>query len=208
MSLPLASSEAVWQIVVSVGTDHHQFDRLVRWVDDYARRRPDVAILVQRGTSKESSTVLSHALVPHSELRSLFSKATAVVCHGGPSTVMDARAAGRLPIVVPRDPEFGEHVDGHQVRFAHHLEAKKMATVAWSEAELFTALDAVLANPAMASVPIEDVTVPAGVVSFGRAVDELLGITTPISNPARKPPSFKLRRNLGGPRAQPRTGSE
>ena len=31
---------------------------------------------------------------------------------------MDARGAGHVPICVPRDPALGEHVDGHQQRFA------------------------------------------------------------------------------------------
>ena len=31
---------------------------------------------------------------------------------------MDARGLGHVPVCVPRDPSLGEHVDGHQQRFA------------------------------------------------------------------------------------------
>ena len=87
-------------VVVSVGTDHHPFHRLIRWVEAFHARRPAVRFIVQRGTSQwPGPAVESHELIPHDELRRLFARATAVVCHGGPSTVMDARSVGRLPIV-------------------------------------------------------------------------------------------------------------
>jgi UDP-N-acetylglucosamine transferase subunit ALG13 len=46
------------------------------------------------------------------------SEATVVVCHGGPGIIMEAREAGHVPLCMPRDPHLGEHVDGHQQRFA------------------------------------------------------------------------------------------
>ncbi len=183
-------------IVVSVGTDHHRFDRLIRWTDDYARRHRDASVLVQRGTSNVSSEVESRELIPHAELRAMFAAATVVVCHGGPSTVMDARAAGRLPIVVPRNPELSEHVDGHQMRFAKHLDEESMAIVVWNESELFAAIDAALADPSSVTIPIEQRIVPNGVVNFGRVVDELLGVKTPI---ARTVPSGRFAKRMGRP---------
>ncbi len=171
------------RVVVSVGTDHHRFDRLIRWVDDYLSSRDNVEFVVQRGTSQEARRVDSEELIPHSELLDLFSSATAVVCHGGPATVMDARRSGRRPIVVPRDPERDEHVDGHQLRFARHLEAEGIAIVVTDEAAFFAALDGAIADPASV-VHAETVPdVPAGVVKFGATVDALLGVTTPISEP-------------------------
>ncbi len=177
-----ADVSAFPEIVVSVGTDHHRFDRLVRWTDDYARQRRHRSFLVQRGTSNEPAEVDSRELIPHDEIRSLFAAATAVVCHGGPSTVMDARAAGRLPIVVPRNPELDEHVDGHQIRFARHLEAESMAIVVWSESEFFAAIDRAIDDPASVSIPVEKRVVPNGVIRFGEVVDDLLGIETPIAH--------------------------
>jgi UDP-N-acetylglucosamine transferase subunit ALG13 len=52
------------------------------------------------------------------------SEAVAVVCHGGPATIMLARQCGRMPLVVPRDPERGEHVDDHQLRFSRWMADK------------------------------------------------------------------------------------
>jgi hypothetical protein len=41
-----------------------------------------------------------------------------VITHGGPGTISDAQRSGHRPIVFPRDPSRGEHVDDHQQRFA------------------------------------------------------------------------------------------
>ena len=49
--------------------------------------------------------------------------AAAVVCHGGPGTILGARHRGAVPIVVPRQHRLGEHVDDHQVAFSRRLAA-------------------------------------------------------------------------------------
>jgi UDP-N-acetylglucosamine transferase subunit ALG13 len=47
---------------------------------------------------------------------------------------MDAREAGHVPLCVPRDPKLGEHVDGHQQRFAAMVgEAGVVRTVSTRE---------------------------------------------------------------------------
>lgn len=178
-----ASIERRPLIIVSVGTDHHRFDRLVRWMDDFSRLDHDVRIVVQRGTSSTPRRVDSRELIPHAELCELFASSDAVVCHGGPSTVMDARRAGRRPIVVPRDPAHDEHVDGHQMRFARHLETHDMAFVATEQHELFAALEQVLADPSLARIPPHPSATAEGVVRFGAVLDDLLGVATPLENP-------------------------
>lgn len=105
-------------VVVLLGTDHHRFDRLVDWADEVALLRPDLSLLVQHGSSRAPTYADGQAFLPHRELLDRIEQAAAVACHGGPGTIMDARGAGHLPVCVPRDPALGEHVDGHQIRFA------------------------------------------------------------------------------------------
>ena len=105
-------------VVAVLGTDHHPFDRLVGWMDEAARRHPDVRFVVQHGASRAPVRAEGHAFLGHDALVHLLRSADVVVCHGGPGTITDARAVGHLPVCVPRDPELGEHVDGHQQRFA------------------------------------------------------------------------------------------
>lgn len=172
--------DALPLVVASVGTDHHPFDRLVGWVDTYARQHREIRVMVQRGTADPPRSAESEPTLPHGELRGLFAAATAVVCHAGPSTIMDARAAGRLPIVVPRDPARGEHVDDHQIRFADHLDRLGIARIATGEAHLGEVLAEALAHPDRFVVPV-GVAGPAGIATFGRVLDGLLGIETPAA---------------------------
>jgi UDP-N-acetylglucosamine transferase subunit ALG13 len=39
------------RVLVTVGTDHHRFDRLIGWVDRWAAAHPDAQVLVQHGTA-------------------------------------------------------------------------------------------------------------------------------------------------------------
>ncbi len=165
-------------VVASVGTDHHRFDRLVGWIDTWAGRSRSVRVVIQRGTAAPAVSAESAPVFASAELLALFAEATAVVCHGGPSTVMDVRAAGLLPIVVPRDPALGEHVDGHQLRFADHLARHGLARVVTDRTRLESTLDAALAEPDRFRLTL-DGDGPVGVSSFASVVDSLLGIETP-----------------------------
>jgi UDP-N-acetylglucosamine transferase subunit ALG13 len=180
-----SSDRGSYTVVVSVGTDHHQFDRLVRWIDTWAASHPDTTAFVQRGASQAPIGVPSEEMVAHGDLLHLFANAAVVVSHGGPSTVMDARASGRLPIVVPRDPDRGEHVDGHQMRFADHLELHGLARLASSEFEFRELLDKAIEQPADYQIDRARADAPSGVVEFGAVVDGLLGTSTPIETDRR-----------------------
>ncbi len=104
-------------VLALAGTDHHPFARLVEWMDAAAARRPDVRFVVQHGAGPAPRVAEGHGFLAHDHLSRLVQEADAVVCHGGPGTIMDARAAGHVPLCVPRDPRLGEHVDDHQQRF-------------------------------------------------------------------------------------------
>lgn len=172
------------EVVVSVGTDHHPFDRLISWMDDWQEVHRDVSVIVQRGTSVRSRLGDSRELIPHADLCGLFARASAVITHGGPSTVMDARMAGRLPIVVARDPDFGEHVDGHQMRFARHLRRHRTAVVVDNADDLFSAINRALNDPSAFSVNV-DTQAAEGVVGFGSVVNDL--IRPPIAAVSQSP---------------------
>jgi len=165
-------------VVVSVGTDHHRFDRLIGWIDEWRDLHPDVVVVVQSGTSA-SSRHGSRELIPHGELLELFRGASVVVSHGGPSTVMDARMSGRLPIVVARNPAYHEHVDEHQMRFAEHLARHGVAIVVDNREDLFAAMDRAVADPD-AFATTADHGNAVGVTAFAQAVDRLIGTRTPI----------------------------
>ena len=135
-------------VLVVVGTDHHPFERLMRWVDAFAAAtdRP-IGWLVQSGTSTAPGSVRSRAFLARDELARAMAEATVVVCHGGPASIADARSAGHVPIVVPRRRGLGEHVDDHQVRFARRLAGSGRIRLAEDEERFRGCLEQALAEP-------------------------------------------------------------
>lgn len=119
-------------VLVLVGTDHHPFDRMVAWADALAAANPGCRVVVQHGATVAPQVAEGHAFLRREEMCALLAAADVVVCHGGPGTIMDARDAGHVPVVLPRDPGRGEHVDGHQQRFVTLLDGSGIATAAWS----------------------------------------------------------------------------
>jgi UDP-N-acetylglucosamine transferase subunit ALG13 len=162
-------------VLVVVGTDHHPFDRVVGWADEWAASHPDLRVLVQYGTSRAPATAEGRDLLPVSELTALMSEATAVVCHGGPGTIMGAREAGHVPIVVPRRSDLGEHVDDHQVRFATRVEAAGQVHLATDQPTFWSLLERADAGGSGFRIDLatEDPAAEA-VARFAASVDALL----------------------------------
>lgn len=171
-------------VLVSVGTDHHPFDRLIDWVDAWleAGAAGRVDCVVQHGTSKAPRLARGGALIPHEELQQLMRDADVVVSHGGPTTIMEARRRGLVPVVVPRDGAAGEHVDNHQQLFAARMADKGLAVVAGSQAELADVLERALADPSVLAVgPARESgeSMAASAARFGELVAELVDRSTP-----------------------------
>lgn len=157
-------------VVVTVGTDHHPFDRLVDWVDAWAAAHPEVDVFVQHGTAHAPRVAQGASLVQPDELHARVDAAVAVVTHGGLSSIMETRAAGFLPVVVARDPERGEHVDSHQQRFtAHQARLGRIRLVA-TEDELHDAL----ADPDSLRLPAAATDVSAAVAEVGGLIEDLV----------------------------------
>ena len=117
-------------VVACLGTDQHPFPRLVGWLDELAYSHPEYDVVVQHGFSDAPKVSKGHAFMPYDTLFELIQSADLTICHGGPGTLMDAHRAGQVPVVVPRDPQYGEHVDGHQLRFASAIERRGSVDVA------------------------------------------------------------------------------
>jgi UDP-N-acetylglucosamine transferase subunit ALG13 len=136
-------------VFVTVGTDHHPFDRLIHWVDDWLASKDvgQVHCLAQVGTSAPPHVAAWKTYLDYEEMEEAMRRAAVVVCHGGPATIMDSRRMATLPIVVPRCHEQGEHVDNHQVAFARWMAEHGQVELAESEEALRRALDCAFEQP-------------------------------------------------------------
>jgi UDP-N-acetylglucosamine transferase subunit ALG13 len=162
-------------VFVTVGTDHHPFERLIGWVDAWQASAPaDVSTFVQYGTSARPSVADGAEYVEHDEMERRIAAANAIVCHGGPGTIIDCLRSGTKPIVVPRRHALGEHVDDHQVRFSRRLQAAGYVHVADDERELGRLLSAAVSGePGFVAEETEDL-VRASVDRFSEIAGGLL----------------------------------
>ena len=142
----MTSSPAFSQplLFVTVGTDYHPFDRLMRWIDEWATAQPrkeTARCLVQCGTSRPPTSAEYRRYLGFDEIEQMLANASVVVSHGGPATIMLCHYYGLRPVVVPRRREYGEHVDNHQVDFCASPRLREVIDVADTESEFLSALD-------------------------------------------------------------------
>lgn len=156
-------------VVFLVGTHHRPFDRLVAWADAFASAHPQVEVFVQWGNSAAPRVAGGAAFYGRAEVAALLARCDVVVTHGGPSLILETARSGRMPVVVPRDPERGEHIDPHQLEFAGFAEAHGWCRVAASQQALDELVTAFLAG---AQPPIGPL--PADARHAALAVGELV----------------------------------
>jgi UDP-N-acetylglucosamine transferase subunit ALG13 len=169
----MAAPETLPLVFVTVGTDHHRFDRLIDSIGHWGERNPGVRIVVQHGNAHALDGVECSAFLTPERFRDLLTSAAAVVCPGGPGAIMETRAAGLRPIVMPRRGDLGEHVDNHQLAFSRFLAEHDLVTLAEEDADLSRALDRVLESPDAYVIPPTD-ALPAGIAGVAALVDDLV----------------------------------
>lgn len=117
-------------IFVTVGTHEQQFNRLVECVDNLKRDgKITENVFIQTGYSTyEPQHCTWSKFVPFDQMKQYYADADIIITHGGPASFIDALKIGKTPIVVPRQAQFEEHVNNHQVEFAEQV-ANRMGTI-------------------------------------------------------------------------------
>ncbi|MEX3611258.1 glycosyltransferase [Rothia sp. LK2588] len=139
-----------YDLVVSLGTDYHKFDRLVQWVDAYLAQHPELTCLFQHGfTDPPQRATATVDRMPRKELLKIYEASKVVLVQGGPGSILDAREVGVIPLAVPRVAELDEVVDNHQVEFSKVMESYGETIIVHDAADLAAKIDAALADPSM-----------------------------------------------------------
>lgn len=108
-------------IFVTVGTHEQQFNRLVEYMDRWAGNH-DEEVVIQTGFSTyEPKHCQWSKLYPYKTMIENVDKGRIVITHGGPSSFIMALQIGKIPIVVPRNHEYDEHVNNHQIDFCRKV---------------------------------------------------------------------------------------
>ena len=125
-------------IFVTVGTDQHPFDRLVKMID-FLREKGIIEedVLIQTGSSRYRPKSCEYSeYLPFDHMVEKMKEARIVITHGGPGSIMPVVHYGKVPIVVSRKKKFGEAVDDHQISFTKKLEEKSQIIAAYDTEEL------------------------------------------------------------------------
>ncbi len=170
------TTEPTQLVLVMVGTDHHPFDRMVEWIDEWlgGRPTPNVRVVVQHGSTTGPRKAEGRDFVPRQELDALIAEASVVVCHGGPSTIVETRRRGLVPIVLARSARLGEHVDDHQQRFARAMSERGLIQLVADRDSLFAALDAAVLSPLLVAAGAPQENPAESAARLGALVDRLV----------------------------------
>lgn len=113
-------------IFVTVGTHEQPFNRLIAYIDELKHDgviKEDVMIQIGYSTYIPKYCKWSKML-PYNKMIKYVDKARIVITHGGPASFIMPLQKGKIPIVVPRRHDFGEHVNNHQMDFAENVEKR------------------------------------------------------------------------------------
>lgn len=108
-------------IFVTVGTHEQQFNRLIQEIDNLKRDEIITEdVFIQTGYSTyEPKYCEWKKLLAYNEMMTMYEKANIIITHGGPASFMKALEFKKIPIVVPRQEKYGEHINNHQVEFVN-----------------------------------------------------------------------------------------
>ena len=117
-------------IFITVGTHEQPFDRLLKCIDKLVEDgKIKEEIVCQKGyTDYEPKNYKAEKLIPYEKMQENIKNARIVITHGGPASFLDPLSIGKIPIVVPRQKDFNEHVNNHQLEFASEVE-KRMKNI-------------------------------------------------------------------------------
>jgi UDP-N-acetylglucosamine transferase subunit ALG13 len=165
-------------LLVTVGSDHHPFERLVRWVDNWLADggAEQVNCVMQYGTAAAPRNAVGEQFMGHDVLQRLMASAAIIIMQGGPMGLLEARMQGSVPISVPRRRDLGEVVDDHQAAFCRQMQATGDTVLVEDETALRQCLDAALASPmSVRSEPIDfRARTQQSIARFAEEADALL----------------------------------
>ena len=112
--------ERISKVVVTVGSLKFPFERMLQRVADLAPTTPRCCGRWGRPMSAASASRPAGPCRPTSWPRPS-RESDLVIAHAGTGSALTAHEAGRCPLLIRREPAFGEHIDDHQAQTADYL---------------------------------------------------------------------------------------
>lgn len=107
-------------IFITVGTHEQPFNRLIEYVDTLVEKGIITEeVIMQTGFSTyEPKNCTWNKMFEYQRMVYYVNQARIIVTHGGPASFIMPLQVGKIPVVVPRQKQFNEHVNDHQLSFA------------------------------------------------------------------------------------------
>jgi UDP-N-acetylglucosamine--N-acetylmuramyl-(pentapeptide) pyrophosphoryl-undecaprenol N-acetylglucosamine transferase len=122
----IGTGTAVRRILVTLGTHTYAFPRLVEGV--LRLLSGDEELIWQVGaTTGHDLPGEVHSALSSARMGELLRSVDVVIGHAGMGTALSALMAGKVPVLVPRRKDRGEHVDDHQAALAEELQRRGLA---------------------------------------------------------------------------------
>lgn len=106
-------------IFVTVGTHEQPFNRLLKYIDKLKEKNIlQEDVVIQTGYSTyEPKYCQWKKMFSYDEMQKNVKDARIVITHGGPASFLLPLQMQKIPIVVPRQKKYGEHINDHQLIF-------------------------------------------------------------------------------------------
>jgi UDP-N-acetylglucosamine transferase subunit ALG13 len=127
-------------IFVTVGNSTQSFGRLLDSVDTMAGHGlfNGEPIFIQSGNNPdfEPRFCKHNPFMSMEEFTDYINNSSLVICHAGAGTLIHILKAGKVPLVMPRQKKYDEHVDDHQLELVKALLEEKRVIVAFETEDL------------------------------------------------------------------------
>lgn len=130
-------------IFVTIGTHEQGMDRLLKEIDELINEgKINEKVIIQGGYSQyKPKNFENKKIIDYKKMDEYIKEARIVITHGGPGSIFNVLKYKKIPIVVPRDSKYNEHVDNHQILFTNRLEKENKIIAVYNIKELHEKLE-------------------------------------------------------------------
>lgn len=127
-------------VFVTVGNATQSFHRLLSQLERARTLVPGKWFVQHGNTPFNVQSMNSKAFLSMEEFEILMASANLVITHAGAGAVINAVRLAKVPVVVPRQARYGEHIDDHQMEFASELVGLGKVVLCCEPLDLATAM--------------------------------------------------------------------
>jgi len=132
-------------IFVTVGNPTQGFRRLIEAVDRLGGEGffNEEMVLIQSGNNSDlrPSNCKHEPFLAMEDFAKRVNEAELIISHAGAGTLLHVIQAGKVPVVMPRQKKYGEHIDNHQVELVKALAAEGRVIPAYEPEDLPAAIE-------------------------------------------------------------------